>query len=160
MEVISKSPEETRKLGERLGNLLRAGDAVALEGELGAGKTCFIQGMARGLGVEEKYVVSPSFVLIREYEGRIPLYHVDLYRLHPGAEVAGLGLDEYLEGGGATAIEWAEKAAGQLPDGCIRIEMKSLGETSRAIIVQGLDEERMDIMMPRKKLPASRGKES
>ena len=146
MEFISHSVGETQKFGAKLAAILQPGDVVALEGELGAGKTCFIQGLARGLGVREKYVASPSFVLIREYKGRFPFYHVDLYRLTPGMEVAGLGLDEYLEGEGVTAIEWAEKAQRLLPPHSIRIMMKFLNETERKIIVRGLDEERMKRM--------------
>jgi len=117
--IRSGSPEQTRALGTRLGEaLLREGAAgvvVAISGPLGAGKTCFVQGLARGLGVGGA-VRSPTFVLIHEYAGRVPLYHVDLYRLVP-PDLDALGLDEILDGPGVTAIEWAERAGAQrLPE--------------------------------------------
>ncbi len=121
----SRTPEETRAIGEALGRaLLRAGPAgavVALEGPLGAGKTCLVQGLARGLGVSG-YVRSPTFVLIHEYRGPVPLYHVDLYRLAP-ADLDGLGLEELLDGPGVTAIEWAEHAEGVLPAEHLRVQL-------------------------------------
>lgn len=106
-------PDETRALGEALGRLLLAGNArgevVALTGPLGAGKTCFVQGLALGLGAGG-YVRSPTFVLVHHYSGPLPLYHVDLYRIGP-SDVDGLGLEEIMEGDGVTAIEWAGSSA-------------------------------------------------
>jgi tRNA threonylcarbamoyladenosine biosynthesis protein TsaE len=108
----SRSPAETRAAGEALGRVLRragaAGAVVALVGPLGAGKTCFVQGLARGLGAAG-YVRSPTFTLIHEHRGPVPLYHVDLYRLVP-AELDTLGLEEVLEGPGVVAVEWADRA--------------------------------------------------
>ena len=102
-------------LGQRLGQLSQAGDLFLLSGELGAGKTCLIQGLAAGLGVAG-HAFSPSFVLVRQYPGRLPLFHMDFYRLDRPAEIADLGLEDYLYGDGVCAIEWAERAGGLLPD--------------------------------------------
>ena len=105
-EIRTTSPEETKAWGKRLARLLFPGAVIGLEGELGAGKTCFVKGLAAGLGLDEEEISSPTFTLIAEhYRGRIPLYHLDLYRLE-GAEVEELGLDEYLFGQGVSAIEW------------------------------------------------------
>ena len=135
MKITTRSPEETRNLAAGLVRELGPGSVLALRGPLGSGKTCFAQGCARGLGVEERYVTSPTFVLVREYSGRLPFYHIDLYRLAPGPEIEGLGLDEYLEGNGVTAIEWAEKLAGRLPGRTIEISLACAGETEREISI-------------------------
>src|SRR5689334_9132507 len=114
MKVVSRSVEETRALGEELGRgVLRAGDVVVLSGELGTGKTALAQGVGRGLGVDGP-VVSPTFTLVREYEGRIRLCHVDLYRLERVQEIHELGIEEQLEES-VTLIEWGEVAASALP---------------------------------------------
>lgn len=108
--------EATRALGARLGRWAQAGDIVACRGALGAGKTTFIQGFAAGLGVgEDDYVRSPTFALVQAYHGRLPLYHFDLYRLSSCAEVQDIGFDEYLEAGGVSIIEWADKFPELLP---------------------------------------------
>ena len=119
---VSTGENDTVDLGRRLGALAAAGDVFLLSGELGAGKTCFIRGIAAGLGVAE-YAFSPSFVLVREYHGRLDLFHMDFYRLEQPGEIAELGLDEYLYGDGVCAIEWAERAAGLLPDEHLLIEL-------------------------------------
>ena len=119
---VSTGENDTVDLGRRLGALAAAGDVFLLSGELGAGKTCFIRGIAAGLGVTE-YAFSPSFVLVREYRGRLDLFHMDFYRLEQPGEIAELGLDEYLYGGGVCAIEWAERATGLLPDEHLLIEL-------------------------------------
>ncbi len=137
MIYTTHSPEETRELAERFAADLKPGDILALNGPLGAGKTCFVQGIARGLGVTERYITSPTFVLIREYQGRMPLYHIDLYRLASGIEIGMLGLDEYLDGDGITAIEWPEKIGEGLPERTINISFKCLEEMSREIIFYG-----------------------
>lgn len=104
------SPEETQDLGERIGGLLESGDIVLLFGDLGAGKTTLVQGMARGLGVaRDEYVRSPSFTLVNQYRGRIPVYHIDLYRIDSSGELDDLGLEELLMSEGVLIIEWAEK---------------------------------------------------
>ncbi len=108
------SAAETGMLGEKLGSLLGAGDLVCLYGGLGAGKTCLAQGIARGLGVEDA-VSSPTFTLINEYYGRLPLFHMDVYRLDSATEMEDLGYEEYFYDGGVTLVEWAEKIDGLLP---------------------------------------------
>jgi tRNA threonylcarbamoyladenosine biosynthesis protein TsaE len=114
MRRTTQSAAETRALAGELAAGLRAGDVLALHGELGAGKTCFIQGLAAALGVREA-VSSPTYTLVHEYAGRVPLYHLDLYRLRGADEALAMGLDEWLEGDGVTVIEWAERAAEVLP---------------------------------------------
>lgn len=114
MIVRTTSPEETEALGERLGNLLRAGDMLALFGDLGAGKTTLVRGLARGLGSEDR-VSSPTFVLMHLYDGRLPVYHFDAYRLSGPSDLLGIGADEYLEGDGVAVVEWSERAEGILP---------------------------------------------
>jgi tRNA threonylcarbamoyladenosine biosynthesis protein TsaE len=114
LEFTTHNPEETQRLGRRLGELAQPGDVFLLVGKLGAGKTCLTQGIAKGLGISES-VLSPSFVLVREFKGRFPLYHADLYRLDRIQEISELGLDEYLYGNGLTVIEWADKGLDVLP---------------------------------------------
>jgi tRNA threonylcarbamoyladenosine biosynthesis protein TsaE len=114
LELNSHNPEQTQLLGSCLGQLAQKADVFLLSGELGTGKTCLVQGIARGLDVEE-YAFSPSFVVVREYHGRLPLYHVDLYRLDRIAEIADLGLEEYFYGDGVCVVEWAEKGLQIVP---------------------------------------------
>ena len=108
MEIVTRSEEETAVAGERLAALVGPGDVILLHGDLGAGKTAFVRGFARGLGAPPDEVSSPTFTLVQEYRGRLTLYHVDLYRLKP-VEVADLGLDELMSGNAVVAIEWAER---------------------------------------------------
>jgi tRNA threonylcarbamoyladenosine biosynthesis protein TsaE len=129
-ESVTRSPEETQGLGARIGELAAPGDIYLLSGPLGAGKTCFTQGIARGLGVIEP-VVSPSFVLVRELHGRLPLYHIDLYRLDDIEEIVELGLDEYLYGNGVCVIEWAEKGFGALPAEHLLFQIGYISENER-----------------------------
>lgn len=120
----TESPEETQALGEKLGKTLIPGDVIALIGDLGTGKTCLTQGIARGVGTAPDEVVSsPSYILINEYNGKVPIYHIDLYRLENSEEIAELGLSEYMEGDGICIIEWAERMADALPDACIKIHI-------------------------------------
>ena len=134
LELKSYSPQQTQLLGNRLGELAQQSDIVLLTGELGAGKTCLVQGIAHGLGVEE-YAFSPSFVIVREYHGRLPLYHIDLYRLDDTSEIADLGLEEYLCRDGISVIEWAEKALELLPQDKLLIRLSYVPgyETQRTI---------------------------
>jgi tRNA threonylcarbamoyladenosine biosynthesis protein TsaE len=106
--LVTRSEEETSAAGEEFAARIRPGDVVLLHGDLGAGKTAFVRGLARGLGAPADEVSSPTFTIVQEYRGRVPLYHVDLYRLAP-VEVADLGLDEMFEGEGVVAVEWAER---------------------------------------------------
>lgn len=112
--VSTHSPEATEAFGRRLGSRLRAGDVVALIGPLGSGKTVLARGIALGVGVTG-YIASPSFVLIRQYDGPIRVYHIDLYRLERREEVAYLGLDDLIEGSGIAVVEWADRAPWILP---------------------------------------------
>ena len=126
----TESPEETQALGEKLGKTLKQGDVIALIGDLGTGKTCLTQGIARGVGIAPDEVVnSPSYILINEYNGVTPIYHIDLYRLENSEEIAELGLSEYMDGNGICIIEWAERIAATLPDTCIEIHI-TLADTS------------------------------
>lgn len=130
----SASPEQTRALGEAVGRFANAGDVIALIGELGAGKTLFVGGLARGLGVDEATCISsPTFTLVHRYQGRIPLYHIDLYRIETPEAMAGLGLDEYLRGEGVTAIEWAEHGWAYLPDELLTFRFQYTGSDTRTI---------------------------
>lgn len=133
--VVSRSPEETRVVGERLGARLPPGAVVACTGELGAGKTCFLQGLARGLGVTGE-VTSPTFVLINQYRGRLPVYHLDAYRTGSLTELLELGLDEILDGPGVTVIEWADKLLPLLPARTIHVRIEGLGEEPRRITIE------------------------
>jgi tRNA threonylcarbamoyladenosine biosynthesis protein TsaE len=112
--TVSQNADETRKWGERLAKNLKPGDIVALIGELGAGKTVLAQGILKGLGVKEP-VQSPSFIMIREYNGRVPIVHIDLYRLRGSEDFEALGFEEYLDGQYVVVIEWADKIADILP---------------------------------------------
>lgn len=114
MKLVSRSPEQTQALGRLLGKLAEPGDVYLLRGNLGAGKTCLTQGIAWGLEVKE-YAMSPSFIIMREYHGRLPVYHMDFYRLENVQEIAALGMDEYLYGRGVSIIEWPDRALDELP---------------------------------------------
>jgi tRNA threonylcarbamoyladenosine biosynthesis protein TsaE len=133
--VISGSPDETRAVGERLGARLASGAVVACIGDLGAGKTCFLQGLARGLGVTSP-VTSPTFVLVNQYRGRLPVYHVDAYRTETMTELLDLGIEEFLHGDGVTVIEWADKLLPLLPARTITVTITGLGDEPRRIVIE------------------------
>ncbi|PIE04726.1 MAG: tRNA (adenosine(37)-N6)-threonylcarbamoyltransferase complex ATPase subunit type 1 TsaE [Spirochaetales bacterium] len=133
--VSSNSPEETRQAGLRLAASLKPGDVVALSGVLGAGKTVFVQGMAEALEIKEP-VTSPTFTLIGEYQGKLPLYHMDLYRLGSPGEFVWLGVEEMLNGKGITVIEWAERAGEELPERSISVEIALTKEGHRSISIK------------------------
>jgi len=130
----SQSPDQTQLLGSYLGKLAQKADVLLLTGELGTGKTCLVQGIARGLNVQE-YAFSPSFVILRQYHGRLPLYHIDFYRLDSLDEIIGLGLDDYFYGDGVCVIEWAEKGQQLLPPDNLLLSMKYVAgpPTARSI---------------------------
>jgi len=136
----TRSARGTLALGRKFARRLNAGDCVAVAGQLGAGKTVLIRGIATGLGLgDEKLVASPTFVLVREYQGRLPIYHVDLYRTANGpAELADLGLDEMLADGVAL-IEWADRAAGALPPRRWEITITITGANRRRFAIQRVD---------------------
>lgn len=141
---ISKGPDETMEIGFRLGSLLRPGDIVGLCGELGAGKTTMVKGIARALGINEREIMSASFTIITEYESSPPFTHIDLYRIEKGNELNELGLWEHLGGGHISVIEWAEKAEGVLPEDTVMVKIKSVDEDTREITIEGLHEKDRD----------------
>jgi len=132
--VISNSAEETILTGTKLARKLKRGDVVALVGDLGSGKTVFTKGIAKGLGVKNpKYVNSPTFVIIKQYRGRVPLYHFDLYRLDKATLLDCESYNEYFYGDGVTVIEWADKIKSFLPKKYVEVRMSVIGEEKRRI---------------------------
>jgi tRNA threonylcarbamoyladenosine biosynthesis protein TsaE len=134
--IESGSPEATVAAGERLGRILGPGAVVALTGELGAGKTCFVQGLVRGLDVARP-ATSPTFVLVNEYRGRLAVHHVDLYRVEGLAAIEDLGVPELLAGDGVTVVEWADKLGPLLPADAIRVHIEGVGDEPRRITIAG-----------------------
>ena len=132
MRVTTGSVEETRALGEALGRLLEAGDVVGLSGELGAGKTALAQGIARGLEVAEP-VSSPTFALVHEYRGRVPVWHLDTYRVASLDELVDLSWDDLLAGGGVILVEWPERIAPALPAERLHVSLRDRGGDTREI---------------------------
>ncbi|MBI5682540.1 MAG: tRNA (adenosine(37)-N6)-threonylcarbamoyltransferase complex ATPase subunit type 1 TsaE [Deltaproteobacteria bacterium] len=133
LEIFNtNSQEETRKLGKKIGAKLKAGDVIALIGDLGSGKTTFVQGLAKGLGVNE-LVKSPSFTIVNEYKGRMPLYHIDIYRLGSVSELTEAGIEDFFYTDVVTVVEWAEKGLPLLPPEYILIKFYYTGENSRQI---------------------------
>lgn len=136
--MISGDPTKTFHIGRILGETLTAGDIVALTGELGAGKTCFTQGIARGLGVPEVYqITSPTFTLVNEYPGRLNLIHLDVYRLSSSRDLQDLGYEEFFFGKGVTVIEWAEKIQDIIPEKSLSVTMAYLDQNQRSIDMKG-----------------------
>ncbi len=132
VKIVSHSSDETHALGVRLGEHAQPGDILLLIGELGAGKTTLTQGIAQGLGIAER-PRSPTFVMATEYHGRLPLYHLDLYRIDHVAELDQLGLEEYLSQDGVTVVEWADRAPQAFPADRLRISLESIDEDTRRI---------------------------
>ncbi len=132
LNLISKSSGDTQDIGRIIGENLTGGQVVALMGELGTGKTCLTQGIAKGLGISEKYyVTSPTFTLINEYPGRIPLYHMDVYRLSGPGDLEDMGYKEYFYGDGVVVVEWAEKVADILPAEVLTINLEHVDGNKR-----------------------------
>ena len=152
VKLNSHSPAQTELLGSYLGEIAQKTDIFLLVGELGAGKTCLVQGIARGLNVEE-YAFSPSFVILREYHGRLPLYHIDLYRLNNIEEIAALGLEEYFYGDGICVIEWADNGLQLLPGDnlLIIIHYTPTSETGRLILLKPQGEHYCELVRQLKK---------
>jgi len=140
MRYTSNDPAETEAFGEALAKYLRPGDVVAFTGTLGAGKTVLTRGLARGLGCRGR-VTSPTFTIVNEYDGDVPLFHFDMYRLASSDELYDIGWDDYLARGGVCAVEWSERVADALPPDAICVDV-ARGETdaSRVITVTGLEE--------------------
>ncbi len=146
-EIISLSAQQTWEIARSIGEKLRQGDVLALSGELGSGKTCFTGGLARGLGVDEKYqITSPTFTLINEYPARHRLYHFDVYRIKDYDEFEDLGYEEYLGSEGVVVIEWAEKIAKRLPVNTLWITFEYLDENDRKIIIKGPENRLKELM--------------
>jgi len=134
--MTAVTPEETTSAGVALGRRLVSGDVVALYGGLGAGKTCFTQGLVEGLGVTTR-ATSPTFVMVNEYHGRLPVHHVDAYRTNSLTELVDLGLLDLLGGDGVTIVEWADRAEPLLPARAIRVRIEGVGDEPRHITIEG-----------------------
>ena len=140
MKYRSRGPEETKDIGYRLGMLLKPGDVVGLYGELGAGKTTMVKGIARAFGIDEREVMSASFTIISEYATNPPFAHIDLYRIEGASDFSEVGLWDQLGGEGISVIEWPEKAGGLLPGDMITVMVKSINDSLREIAIEGIDE--------------------
>ena len=137
--MITNSAKETMLVGEKLAKKLKPGDIIALSGNLGSGKTTFTKGVGKGLGVKyPRRINSPTFVLIKEYDGKMPLYHLDLYRLDDLKEIENLAIEEYIYGNGVTVIEWAEKIKCILPKKRISVKLRIKGGNKREVLVENL----------------------
>ena len=139
MQFISNSPEQTEQVGCALGKILKPGTVLAYEGDLGAGKTAFTRGLARGLGAAET-VTSPTYTIVNEYlSGRLPLFHFDMYRLASADDLWDIGWEDYLDRGGVCAVEWSENVREAMED-AIRVRIEKTGEESRRITIEGGDD--------------------
>lgn len=145
LDIVSHSLAQTHRLGARLGELLQSGDLVLLEGDLGTGKTSLTQGVAEGLEIHQ-VVSSPTFTLLKEYEGRLPLYHFDLYRLDEPDEILALGFEEYFYGSGVCVVEWANKAEDIWPQEHLRIQLKMVSDTKRGLLLTGVGARYSDLL--------------
>ena len=146
MKVISNSPEATEEIGFKIGKKLKAGDIVRLYGELGAGKTTMVKGIARALGIDRKDITSASFTIIAEYPGNPPFYHIDLYRTSTGADLDNTGIWDCIGSHSIAVIEWAEHAESELPEDSIKVMIKDAGNDLREITIEGRDEKDWDYL--------------
>lgn len=135
MEFITNSPQETENIGQQLAALLHPGDIVSFYGDLGAGKTAFIRGLALGLGITDS-VTSPTYTIVNEYAGDIPLFHFDLYRLSGPDDLFDIGWEDYLTRGGICAVEWSERAVEELEDS-VKVNIQRLDDHRRRITITG-----------------------
>ena len=136
MEFTTHSPQETEALGQKLGQVLPAGTVIAYRGDLGAGKTAFTRGLARGLGITDP-VTSPTYTIVNEYtSGRLPLFHFDMYRLHSADDLFDIGWDDYLERQGICAVEWSENVE-EAMENALTVTIQKLGEETRKITLEG-----------------------
>ena len=136
MEFITHSPEETERLGKALAALLQPGDIIAYRGDLGAGKTAFTRGLAKGLGCREQ-VTSPTYTIVNEYlSGRLPLFHFDMYRLASSDDLWSIGWEDYLDRGGVSAVEWSENVDDAM-ENALWVILESLGDDDRRITLEG-----------------------
>jgi tRNA threonylcarbamoyladenosine biosynthesis protein TsaE len=151
LDFISHSEEQTRRLGAKMAPFLNPGDVLALTGNLGSGKTRWAQGVCEGLGVTA-VVNSPTFTLVNEYQGRLPVYHIDLYRLGSAAEALTFGLEDYLYNDGVSVIEWADQAIDFLPADHLEIQLFYLEETRRRVIIRPQGDRFLTLMQEYKQL--------
>ena len=136
MQLLTTTPEQTEALGERLAAALHGGEIIAYRGELGAGKTAFTRGLARGLGISMR-VTSPTYTIVNEYTGgRLPLFHFDMYRLHDADDLFDIGWEDYLERGGVCAVEWSENVA-EAMTGAITVTIEKTADDARRITIEG-----------------------
>ena len=135
LDIVSHSENETMALAEKLLALFKPGDIIILTGELGAGKTAFVRGLAKGLGIDTDLVHSPSFTIVNEYPGEKPLFHFDLYRLTDIGELTEIGWDDYMNKKGLMAVEWGEKAKEMLPQNYYSIDFSIIDEVQRKIAI-------------------------
>lgn len=146
VDFISHSPEQTRRLGARLGQLLQPGQVLCLVGELGTGKTCLVQGIGQGLGVADQ-ITSPTFTLVNEYPGTtLNLYHVDLYRIVDVKAAHTFGLDDYLYGNGICAIEWAERVEELWPEEYLLVTLRHINDSKRGLTIRGFGDGYADLL--------------
>jgi tRNA threonylcarbamoyladenosine biosynthesis protein TsaE len=136
LKIISPTPQETERIGSLLGNMLIPGDVIALSGELGSGKTTLVRGLAQGMGFSGEEVASPSFTLVNEYEGYLPLFHIDLYRLRDAQELHEIGYEEYISEAGVAVIEWADRVRNAIPHESLWITLQYQGVEHREIMMQ------------------------
>lgn len=133
MKLISKSPGDTLKIGRMIAKTLRPGDIICLLGDLGSGKTVLTKGIASGLGIKVEEVISPTFVIIREYQGKLPLYHFDLYRIEDCKDILSLGYDEYFFDAGVTVVEWAERLNPLMPKDYLEVKLMHRPKNERLL---------------------------
>ena len=139
MKIITKKPIETIELGEKIGKIVPGGKVIALFGDLGAGKTTFVQGIAKGMGIID-YITSPTFTIISEFEANKKLCHIDLYRLDDEAQIEELGIEDYFcDKDRICVVEWAEKLGSLLPEHSIKIKIDTLSESERKFTIEGID---------------------
>jgi len=160
ISVITKSPARTKALGRLMGRMLKAGDVIAISGELGTGKTVMIKGIAMGLGVGERNVTSPTFILMNEYKGRMPVYHFDAYRMARAAEIEELGADDYFFGEGVSVIEWADRIAGSLPADRLEVAASHVNESRRLFEMRATGPRSAEIIAALRKTLLTRRKKS
>lgn len=147
LKLKSTHADDTKKIGYRMGRILKKGDIVGLYGELGTGKTTMAKGIAQAFGLESRDIISASFTIIAEYDTEPPFIHIDLYRIERVDDLDEIGLWEYFrKNKSITVIEWAERAAAELPDSMIKVNLLYVDETTRDIIIEGIDEKDRDYL--------------
>lgn len=147
MKIISNSVRDTLKIGRKIAKSLKKGDIICLFGQLGSGKTVLTKGIALGLGIDNKRIISPSFILIRQYgQGKLPFYHLDLYRLKAAKDILVLGYEEYLYDDGVTVIEWADRLKYLLPKEYLKIELCIKGIKERLLIFSAFGERHRELL--------------